>query len=144
MIRRARRFFALPRIERRMTVEAVMTLTLVSAALKALPFAAAMRVFGLRQEKTAPERNVDPTQARDIGRAVARAARNLPFKAVCLPQAAAAAVMLRRRRLAVEVRFGVAKQNGAVAAHAWSRCGETPVSGATESAGFSPVATFRA
>lgn len=144
MIRRARRFFALPRDERRMTVEAALALTVVSAALKALPFAMAMRAFGLRVGQAALKRAADPAQARKIGRAVARAARRLPFKPVCLPQAVAAALMLRRRGLAAEVRFGVAKRNGAVTAHAWSLCGDVPATGAEGAADFAPITSYTA
>lgn len=144
MIRHARRYFALPRDERRMTVEAALALTVVSAALKALPFAMAMRVFGLREGNPALKRAADPAQTRKIGRAVARAARRLPFKPVCLPQAVAAALMLRRRGLAAEVRFGVAKRDGAVAAHAWSLCGDAPATGAEGAADFAPITSYAA
>ncbi len=47
--------------------------------------------------------------AEDIGWAVTRAARYLPFKAVCLPQAMAARVMLERRGVKSIMHFGAAK-----------------------------------
>lgn len=89
VIGRARRFFALPRNERRATAEAVATLTLVFLVLKTLPFAAAMRVFRLRAGDDLAQLPVDAARA-------------------------AAAMMLRRRDLPAEVRFGVAKRDGAV------------------------------
>ena len=139
-----RRFFLLPRHERRMTLEAAFILTLASAALKGLSFSVAMRIFGLREGGPAPKRHADPAQARNIGRAVARAARRLPFNAVCLPQAVTAAVMLRRRGLAAEVRFGVAKRDGVVSAHAWSLCGDAPVIGTENAANFVPISRYAA
>lgn len=143
-MRRARRFIRLSAKERRLTLEAAATLALVCPLLKLLPVAKAMRLLDLREgggrHGTAAH---DPEMARAIGRAVARASRNLPFRAVCLPQAAAAAVMLRRRGLAAEVHVGVAKRTGAIEAHAWSRCGEVTVSGGAESAAFTPIAIFR-
>lgn len=142
-MRRAVRLLRMPAAERRLTLEAAVTLTLVCALLKALPFARVLRLLGLHGPERRADGGVDATTARAVGRAVARASRNLPFRAVCLPQAAAAALMLRRRGLAVEVHFGVAKRAGAVEAHAWSRCGEVLVSGGAESPAFAPIAVFR-
>ncbi|WP_431860937.1 lasso peptide biosynthesis B2 protein [Azospirillum sp.] len=142
-MRRAGRFLRLPAAERRLALEAVVTLTLVCALLKALPFARVMRLLGLREPGKASG-GIDATVARAVRRAVARASRNLPFPAVCLPQAAAAAVMLRRRGLAAEVHFGVARRAGAIEAHAWSRSGEVTVSGGAERAAFAWIAVFRA
>src|SRR5882672_119089 len=47
--------------------------------------------------------------AGDIGWAVTRSARYVPFKAVCLPQAMAARVMLKRRGVFSVLHFGAAK-----------------------------------
>ncbi len=47
--------------------------------------------------------------AEDIGWAVTRAARYVPLKAVCLPQAMAARVMLKRRGVKSVIYFGATK-----------------------------------
>jgi hypothetical protein len=146
-MRRALRFLRLPAMERRLTFEAAMALTLACVLLKTAPFSRVLKLLGLKTPDgpaPCPADPADPATAKAVARAVARASRNLPFKAVCLPQAAAAALMLRRRGLPVEVHFGVAKRDGAVEAHAWSLCGGVPVSGVAESSRFSPIATFRA
>ena len=44
--------------------------------------------------------------AEEVGWAVTRAARHVPFKAVCLPQAMAARIMLRRRGVDSVLHFG--------------------------------------
>lgn len=144
-MRRALRFLRLPGDEQRLAAEAALTLALVCTLLKTLPFRRVLRLLGLHEQATATTTAgmVDAPLAHAVGRAVARANRALPFPAVCLPQAAAAAVMLRRRGLAVEVRFGVAKRGDAVAAHAWSRCGDVLVSGGAGHAAYAPIATFR-
>jgi len=143
-MRRAVRFLRLPAAERRLAAEAALTLALVCVLLKALPFARVLRLLGLHGPDRPAAGGVDAPAARAVARAVARASRSLPFPAACLPQAAAAALMLRRRGLAVEVHFGVAKRDGAVEAHAWSRCGGVTVSGGAEVPRFSPIAVFRA
>lgn len=144
-MRRAVRLFRLPAAERRRTIEAAATLALVCTLLAVLPFARVLRLLGLHAPDIRPAvGSADTDMARAVARAVARASRNLPFRTVCLPQAAASALMLRRRGLAVEVHFGVAKRAGTVEAHAWSRCGEVTVSGGAESRHFAPIAVFRA
>ncbi|HYD69827.1 lasso peptide biosynthesis B2 protein [Azospirillum sp.] len=145
------RFLALPGAERRLLAEAAATLALASALLALLPFATAMRLAGLnartgtaaaRQDAPAPEAG---TTAPAVGAAVARAARHLPFRAVCLQQAIACTLMLRRRALPVTVHFGMAKNAaGALDAHAWSVSGGAVVTGAPGRERFTPIAVFAA
>ncbi len=62
----------------------------------------------------------DAELAAEIGWATVRAARHVPFKAVCLPQAMAARIMLRRRDVPSVLHFGAAKgRNKQIDAHAW-------------------------
>lgn len=81
--------------------------------------------------------------ARDIGWAVTRAARYLPFKAVCLPQAMAAQVMLRRRGVTSVMHFGAAKgTDKPLDAHAWLDAAGVEVTGYPVAAGFAEIACF--
>jgi Transglutaminase-like superfamily len=53
--------------------------------------------------------------------------------------------MLRRRGLSATVQLGLAKDgHGVLKAHAWSRCGELPVTGVDAAQGFTAVAVFSA
>jgi hypothetical protein len=54
--------------------------------------------------------------------------------------------MLRRRGLSATIHLGLARESGAgaLSAHAWSRCGEVPVTGVAEARGFVAVAAFAA
>jgi hypothetical protein len=135
------RFFALPARERRRTCEAALFLLAVRVALALLPLPRALRLFGIVQGVTGSGQ-VDLEQAALIGRAVTRAARHAPFRAVCLQQAFAALLMLRRRGLAATVHFGLLRDGDELKAHAWSRCGEVPVTGVAASRGFAAVAVF--
>ena len=59
-----------------------------------------------------------------------RAARHVPFKAVCLPQAMAARVMLKRRGVASVMHFGAARgQEKPLDAHAWLDAAGVEVTG---------------
>ena len=78
----------------------------------------------------------------DIGWAVMCAARHLPFKAVCLPQAMAAQSMLRRRQVASVMHFGVAKgAERPFGAHAWLDAAGVEVVG-YPTTGFTEIARF--
>ncbi|HEY1979763.1 MAG TPA: lasso peptide biosynthesis B2 protein [Xanthobacteraceae bacterium] len=81
--------------------------------------------------------------AEDIGWAVTRAARYLPFKAVCLPQAMAARVMLTRRGIESVMHFGAAKgTDKPLDAHAWLDAAGVEVTGYPVTENFAEIACF--
>ena len=139
------RFFALSRVEQARTVEAALCLFAVRTAFGMLPFPLALRLFGIVRGEAGAGRIAAPV-ACDVSRAIARAARHVPFRAVCLQQSFAALLMLRRRGLAATVHLGLAREDGsqALKAHAWSHCGEVPVTGVPAAPDFAPVAVFAA
>ena len=140
-------FFALPARERCLAVEACLCLLAVRLALGILPFRVALRVLRAVLAEAPVEftnGRTDPAASREIGRAIARAARHAPFRALCLQQAFAAWLMLRRRGLSASVHLGLAREAGSLVAHAWCRCGALPVTGVEAADGFVPVAVFAA
>lgn len=64
------------------------------------------------------------------------------MNALCLPRALAAHAMLRRRGIAGRLCLGVARENGAVAAHAWVEIGKEKVIGGAEAERFTRLAEF--
>jgi hypothetical protein len=69
------------------------------------------------------------------------------MNALCLPRALAAHAMLRRRGIASRLCLGVARDRGALSAHAlvahaWVEIGDDKIVGAGEADGFTPLATF--
>jgi len=81
--------------------------------------------------------------AEEIGWAVTRAARYLPFKAVCLPQAMAAQVMLKRRGVKSVMHFGAAKgTDKPLDAHAWLDAAGVEVTGYPVAENFAEIACF--
>ena len=72
-----------------------------------------------------------------------RSARYLPFKAVCLPQAMAARVMLKRRGVASVMHFGAARgQDKPLDAHAWLDAAGVEVTGYPVAINFTEIARF--
>jgi len=85
----------------------------------------------------------DARLAEEIGWATVRAAEHVPFKAVCLPQAMAARIMLRRRGVASVLHFGAAKgKDKPIDAHAWLDAAGVEVTGYPVAAQFSEIACF--
>jgi hypothetical protein len=80
--------------------------------------------------------------AKDIGWAVTRAARYVPFDAVCLPQAMAARVMLKRRGVKSVMHFGAAKGEHKLDAHAWLDAAGVEVTGYPVAKNFAEIACF--
>jgi hypothetical protein len=78
-----------------------------------------------------------------VRQAVTIAARNVPWKAVCLPQALAAKAMLARRGCGSAFHLGATfDPDGKLIAHAWLVAGGKIVVGAAGSAGMAPLSRF--
>lgn len=141
--RRWRGLRRLPAAERRLLLEAVLTVVAVRLLLLILPFSLAMRICALEQRSAPGGEGGDSQQARRIGRAVRRAVRHLPLEALCLPRALAAARMLRRRRLPAEVIFGVKRcERDGVRGHAWCLSQGVAVIGTKAASGYAPIARY--
>lgn len=139
---RLRRFLALPATQRLLTIEAALCLAIASLMLALLPFRLVARRLGSQGELAEPD--VEPARLRLIGHAVGRAARHLPWRPLCLPQAMAAQAMLRRRAIASTLHFGAKResQDPVVRAHAWLTAGNSGVIGAPDQDEFTVLARF--
>ena len=144
-----RRFAQVGNSRRALVVEAVSWLLLARLALILVPFPTLARRIGTfvppadpRVARAAASRD-DSRIAEDISWAVTRAARHVPFKAVCLPQAMAARVMLKRRGVASVMHFGAAKGEAKpLNAHAWLDAAGVEVTGYPVAANFAEIACF--
>jgi hypothetical protein len=126
--------------------EAAAFLVVVSVALRILPFRFLARlVGGVQGGRPAGPATCD-RRAASIGRAVTVAARRLPWHPVCLPQALAAAFMLRRRGIPSQLCLGVRQEDGNIEAHAWLTVDGPAggvVCGGAEAQDFVPIASLR-
>ncbi len=81
----------------------------------------------------------------EIGRAVAKVARHLPFPVKCLPQAIAAQWMLRRRGIQATLVFGVRRNDAperTLDFHAWLMFGREVIIGGHEVEKYSAFPTL--
>ena len=112
-----RRFAALDWRDRLVLGEALLVLSLMSAAAAILPFRRAIR---LGARKAADGSGSDEAAVRRIAWCVARMAAYVPWRALCLHQGLAVQLMLRRRGVDAILCYGVGQGlGGALTAHVW-------------------------
>ena len=143
-----RRFYNLPVRKKLLVGEAVINLALARLALFFMPFRSLAAWFGTLSVpgdgvKGPAPRSDQLEVVQEVGWAVTRAARYVPFRAVCLPQAIAAKAMLNRRDVPNVMHFGVAKRTDLpLEAHAWLDAGAVEVTGYPIRHDFVEVARF--
>ena len=128
-LRKIGRFSRLRRSDATMTFEALMFLGMARMWLVIAPFRKVAETIGTAHPAPAPTdvlAAASPDQeriAQQISEAVQRAAKNVPFRAVCIHQAVAAKLMLARRDIDSVMHFGVGRRSeersGEMRAHAW-------------------------
>ena len=146
-----RRFAQVDRHRRLLVIEAVACLLAARLALTFISFPRLARRLGTFVPPNDPRAAPSPVTARperlhlaqQIGWAVTRAARHVPFKAVCLPQAMAAQFMLRRRGVTSVMHFGAARgREKPLDAHAWLEAAGVEVTGYPVDRRFAEIACF--
>lgn len=141
-MKRFRLFLRLPARDRILLLEAVGALVLAGALLRTVAFSKLAKRLGRHMAVTPDTETGEAVAvARRVRWAVETAARNLPWRPMCFPQAVAATMMLRRRRIASTLYLGVdpARQ---LDAHAWVRVGRVIVTGGPLETRFAVVSTF--
>jgi hypothetical protein len=131
-------------------VEAALCLLAAQAVLLLVPFPYLARRFGTFVPPSDPRVALGRSGAiaehmavaRDVGWAVTTAARHIPVRAVCLPQAMAARTMLKRRGIPSIIHFGAAKGTDALDTHAWLDAAGIEITGFPVGRQFAEIACF--
>ena len=113
-------------------------LTLAQILVALVPFRSYAR--WLRSPVAGPD--APPALVRSLRRKLPLAARLLPWRPQCLPQALAGRYVLARRGYGSRLSLGVADDHRELSAHAWLTSGGLFVCGRSEQARFSEVAAF--
>jgi hypothetical protein len=121
--------------------EAALMLTLAKLALRLVPPA---RLFAFADRPPRRIRRFAADEADWIAWAVNRVGARRLLGARCLPRALAAHLMLRRRGIVSRLCLGVAREDGALAAHAWVEVGDAGIVGGEEAGRFTRLAEFGA
>lgn len=119
--------------------EAAVMLVLARLAVR---FVAPARVFAWANRPPRRIRRFTIDEASWISWAVEDLGARPWMNALCLPRALAAHAMLRRRGIASRLCLGVARDRGALAAHAWVEIGNDKVVGGAEADAFTRLAEF--
>jgi hypothetical protein len=120
---------------------ALAVLAVTSLALKLVHFKRIAAWLNRRRHRGLP--SSDLALADDIGWAVRVAARRVPFRALCLEQALAAALLTNHLRLPATLYLGVASgADGGLDAHAWLSVQSRIITGASGHHRFRVIATF--
>ncbi|SFV90279.1 hypothetical protein MNB_SV-4-1117 [hydrothermal vent metagenome] len=149
VVKKIGRFFALSFKEKRLFFEAYWTLGLMRLYILVRPFkhiSAPLMQYASQEEASVC--CADPyleKEARSIGRAIVRAAAYTPWQSACLAQSLTAWKMLQKRSIDGYFVLGAKKENahdGTLAAHAWSKCGNTFLTGKEGHENFTPISVF--
>ena len=141
-MKRVGQLVRLPATERADLLEAVATCTVASILLKVLPFSRVAPRLGRHMAESPPHQpGATSGQVARVGWAITTAARYLPWKPVCLPQAVTAQWMLRRRGIPSTLYLGTDPSQN-YDAHAWVRAGGVIVTGGPHHGRFAVVSTF--
>jgi hypothetical protein len=119
--------------------EAALALVLARLAVRLLPSA---RLFAWADRPTRRVRRFAVDDANWVAWAVEHVATLPGMRALCLPRALAAHAMLRRRGIANRLCLGVARDGGAISAHAWVEVGGDQIVGGEEAREFTRIAAF--
>jgi hypothetical protein len=151
LVAKLRRFAEVGRRRRGLLLEAAMWLLLARIALIVVPFPTLARRLGAFVSPADARAaqvwrcgsEADAGLAAEVGWATVCAARHVPFKAVCLPQAMAARIMLSSRGVASVLHFGAARgQDKPLDAHAWLDAAGVEVTGYPVGRQFAEIACF--
>jgi len=128
---RLKRFAQLSGTDKWLLVRAVAWLAIARLMLAGMSFRRLSARLSAAQEATRVE--PDPELLASVGRAVAVAAKHVPWRSDCFPQTIAARMLLRGYGLPSTIHFGVERiGDDELAGHAWLTCGETVVTGGGE------------
>jgi hypothetical protein len=133
------RWARLGRRRQALLAEALAAVAVASAAIHLRAFKRAIRMGSLRLADPPAEDDI----TNDVRWAVEAAARNVPWRAMCIQQGLALQWMLRRRGIDARLHYGIAKDEiGELQAHVWVAAGDRVVIGGAEAPRFKCVATY--
>ena len=124
-----------------MLAEALVLCTVASITLRVRRFSRVAVRLGRHMAESSPQELPNRARVQRVKWAIGVAARLLPWKPMCLPQAVTAQWMLHRRGIASTLYLGT-DPNNEYAAHAWVRAGRILVTGGDDPRRYTVVSTF--
>jgi len=147
MLRKFRKFGMMSSADKKLFLEAYLTLGIMRAAILTVPFKRLTRSLKHLQNKgeltLLNDKEIEI--AIRVGQTITRAANHTPWESACLAQALAAQRMLQKRSIPGVFYLGVIKDERIkekMTAHAWSQCGDAIITGARGHEAFTVISVF--
>jgi len=148
MFDKIKKFTKLKAEEKRLFLEAYITLGVMRTAILTVSFKRLTRTLehsknGISTDKPSAQQMC---QAKQIGDIILKAAGNTPWESACLAQSLTAQRMLQKRSISGTFYLGVMKDDtseGKMKAHAWSQCGDEILTGGEGHEKFTVLSVFR-
>ena len=147
MIRRFKKFTKLSSEEKKLFLEAYVTLGQMRAAILTVSFKRLTRSLNHHpiELEVASLNEQEMKTAVTIGQAISRAAAYTPWESLCLAQSLTAQKMLQKRGIPGVFYLGAAKDEESkekMKAHAWSQCGDSIITGGAGHEEFTVLSVF--
>ena len=147
MIQKFKKFTKLSSEEKKLFLEAYVTLGIMRAAILTVSFKRLTRALEhLPKKEEIPALDIKEMKtAKMVGQAIMRASAYTPWESACLAQSLTAKKMLQKRGIPGVFYLGAAKdeeREEKMKAHAWSRCGDTIITGAGGHEEFTVLSVF--
>ena len=147
MIQKFKKFTQLPSEEKKLFLEAYVTLGKMRAAILTVSFKRLTHSLehSTKAEKLVPLNQEEMETAILVGSAIVRASAYTPWESACLAQSLTAQKMLKKREVPGVFYLGVAKDEESEAkmkAHAWTQCGDAIITGGGGHEAFTVLSVF--
>ena len=147
MIQKFKKFTKLSAEEKKLFMEAYVTLGMIRTAILTVSFKRLTRSLDheAKKKELATLNEKEMKTASKVGQAIMRASAYTPWESACLAQSLTAQKMLQKRGIPGVFYLGAAKDEESEAkmkAHAWSQCGDTIITGAGGHEAFTVVSVF--
>jgi len=147
MRRKFKKFTKLNAEEKKLFLEAYVTLGIVRMTLLTVSFKRLTRSLEHETKKRALSKPSKEQMhiAKKVGQSIMRASAHTPWESACLVQSLTAQKMLQKRGIAGAFYLGAMKDEtseGKMKAHAWSQCGEIILTGAKGHENFTVLSVF--
>ena len=147
MFRKIKKFTTLTSEEKKLFLEAFVTLGIMRASILTISFKHLTR--SLKHQKNKGEvislSDDEMQSAMAVGKAIMRATAHTPWESACLVQSLTAQRMLQKRGIPGVFYLGAMKDketDGQMKAHAWSQCGEKIITGGRGYEKFTVLSVF--
>jgi len=147
MIKKFKKFRRLSSEEKKLFLEAYVTLGMMRTAILTISFKRLTRSLEhVAKKKELPTLNAQEMKiAQQVGLSIMRASAYTPWESACLAQSLTAQKMLKKRGIPGVFYLGAMKDEGSeekMKAHAWSQCGDTIITGGGGHEAFTVLSVF--